>query len=70
MSAEVNKVITGKYDHVGEAMIYGDTDSCYFSAYPTLKNDIENKKIPWSKDNVITLYDQVCEAANLSLIHI
>ena len=64
MSAEVNKVITGKYDHVGEAMIYGDTDSCYFSAYPTLKNDIENKKIPWSKDNVITLYDQVCEAAN------
>ncbi len=64
MSAEVNKVITGKYDHVGEAMIYGDTDSCYFSAYPTLKNDIESKKIPWSKDNVITLYDQVCEAAN------
>ena len=64
MSAEVNKVITGTYDHVGEAMIYGDTDSCYFSAYPTLKNDIDNGKIPWSKDNVITLYDQVCEAAN------
>ena len=21
-------------------------------------------KIPWTKDNVITLYDQVCEAAN------
>ena len=37
MSAEVNKVITGVYDHVGEAMIYGDTDSCYFSAHPTLK---------------------------------
>ena len=64
MSAEVNKVITGTYDHVGEAMIYGDTDSCYFSAYPTLKNDIDSGKIPWSKDNVITLYDQVCEAAN------
>ncbi len=64
MSAEVNKVITGTYDHVGEAMIYGDTDSCYFSAYPILKNDIEAGKIPWSKDNVITLYDQVSEAAN------
>ena len=64
MSAEVNKVITGTYDHVGEAMIYGDTDSCYFSAYPTLKEDIDSGKIPWSKDNVITLYDQVCEAAN------
>jgi len=64
MSAEVNKVITGTYDHVGEAMIYGDTDSCYFSAYPILKKDIDAGKIPWSKDNVITLYDQVSEAAN------
>jgi DNA polymerase elongation subunit (family B) len=64
MSAEVNKVITGTYDHVGEAMIYGDTDSCYFSAYPILKNDIDAGKIPWDKDNVITLMDQVCEKAN------
>jgi DNA polymerase elongation subunit (family B) len=64
MSAEVNKVITGTYDHVGDAMIYGDTDSCYFSAYPTLKNDIDAGKLPWDKENVITLYDQVCEAAN------
>ena len=64
MSAEVNKVITGEYDHVGKAMIYGDTDSCYFSAYPVLKDDINKGNIPWDKDNVITLYDQVCEQAN------
>ena len=64
MSAEVNKVITGTYDHVGEAMIYGDTDSCYFSGYPTLKEQIDAGQIPWDKDNVIKLYDQVCEAAN------
>ena len=64
MSAEVNKVITGTYDHVGEAVIYGDTDSVYFSAYPTLKKEIDAGKIPWSKDNVITLYDQVAEEAN------
>ena len=66
MSAEVNKTITGVYDHVGDAMIYGDTDSCYFSAYPTLKDDIDAGKIPWEKDNIITLYDQVCEAANVT----
>ena len=66
MSAEVNKVITGVYDHVGDAMIYGDTDSCYFSAYPTLKTDIDAGNIPWSKDNIITLYDQVCEQANVT----
>ena len=64
MSAEVNKVITGTYDHVGEAMIYGDTDSCYFSGYPILKEQIDKGSIPWDKDNVIKLYDQVCEAAN------
>jgi DNA polymerase elongation subunit (family B) len=64
MSAEVNKVITGKYDHVGDAMIYGDTDSCYFSGYPVLKEQIDSGQIPWDKDNVIKLYDQVCEAAN------
>ena len=29
MSAEVNKVITGTYDHVGEAVIYGDTDRLF-----------------------------------------
>ncbi len=64
MSAEVNKVITGKYDHVGDAMIYGDTDSCYFSGYPVLKEQIDKGQIPWDKDNVIKLYDQICEAAN------
>ena len=64
MSAEVNKVITGKYDHVGDAMIYGDTDSCYFSGYPVLKEQIDKGEITWDKDNVIKLYDQVCEAAN------
>ena len=66
MSAEVNKTITGVYDHVGEAMIYGDTDSCYFSAWPALKTEVEAGKIPWSKENVISLYDQVCESANIT----
>jgi len=64
MSAEVNKTITGEYDHVGQAMIYGDTDSCYFSAWPILKDEIDAGKIPWSKENAIILYDQVCEQAN------
>jgi len=64
MSAEVNKVITGTYDHVGESVIYGDTDSVYFSAYPTLRKEIDAGNIPWTKENVITLYDQVADEAN------
>ena len=68
MSAEVNKVITGVYDHVGQAVIYGDTDSVYFSAYPTLQKDIEAGNIPWTKENVIALYDQVADEANSTFV--
>jgi DNA polymerase elongation subunit (family B) len=64
MSAEVNKTITGEYDHVGKAVIYGDTDSVYFSAWPVLKDDVEAGKLDWNIDKCITLYDQVCEQAN------
>ncbi len=64
MSAEVNNCITGEYDHVGKAMIYGDTDSCYFSAWPMLKNDVSSGKLEWSTEKAILLYDQICEQAN------
>jgi len=68
MSAEVNKVITGEYDHVGKSVIYGDTDSVYFSAYPVLKDEIQAGTIPWTKESVITLYDQVADEANSTFI--
>jgi len=64
MSAEVNKTITGEYDHVGKAVIYGDTDSVYFSAWPVLKDDVESRKLEWSKEKCIALYDQVAEQVN------
>ena len=64
MSAEANKVITGTYDHTGEAVIYGDTDSVYFSAWPTLKDDVEAGKIPWDTEKAIALYDQVSDAVD------
>ena len=64
MAAKVNEIITGEYNHVGKAVIYGDTDSCYFSAYSTLKKDIEAGRIPWDKDTVVTLYDQIGEEVN------
>jgi len=68
MSAEANKVITGTYDHVGDAMIYGDTDSCYFSAWPTLKDDVESGKIEWNTEKAIVLYDQVADAVDSTFV--
>ena len=64
MSAEVNNCITGEYDHVGKSVIYGDTDSVYFSAWPILKDDVETGKLQWSAEKAIALYDQICEQAN------
>jgi len=64
MAAKVNEIITGEYDHVGKSIIYGDTDSCYFSAYTSLRAEIDKGDIPWNKESVIALYDQICEEAN------
>ncbi len=66
MDAHVNECITGKYDHVGDAIIYGDTDSCYFSAWPVLKDDIVQGRMEWSKETAISLYDSIAEQVNQS----
>ena len=64
MAGKVNEVITGEFDHVGKAIIYGDTDSCYFSAFNTLKIDIQKKLIPWDRDIVIQLYNTIADNVN------
>jgi DNA polymerase elongation subunit (family B) len=64
MAGKVNEIITGEFNHVGKAIIYGDTDSCYFSAYTTLRNDIEKGNIPWSRESVIELYDTISGEVN------
>ena len=64
MAGKVNEIIAGEYDYRGKAIIYGDTDSCYFSAYKTLQKDIDNGLIPWTKESVVQLYDQIGEAVN------
>ncbi len=66
MDAHINECITGKYDHMGESIIYGDTDSCYFSAWPVLKSEVEAGRMEWSKETCIALYDSIAEQVNLS----
>ena len=64
MAGKVNEIVAGEYNHVGKAIIYGDTDSCYFSAYKTLQKDIDKGLIPWTRESVISLYDQIGDAVN------
>jgi DNA polymerase elongation subunit (family B) len=63
MSAYLNEAICGEYDHTGDAIIYGDTDSCYFTAQPMLKQNphlLEN----WNKETAIQIYDELASQVN------
>ena len=64
MDAHVNECIFGKYDHTGEAIIYGDTDSCYFSAWPAVKKEVDEGRMEWSKEIAIALYDSIADQVN------
>ena len=39
-------------------------NSCYFSAYPPLRKEIESGKIPWEKEDVIEFYDSIGDTVN------
>ncbi len=60
MGAKINEIFTGEYDLNGKAIIYGDTDSAYFSAYEAFKDT----GFEWSKENVLELYDTASEEMN------
>lgn len=66
MSAYVNECVMGRYNHVGDAIIYGDTDSCYFSAWPAVHMEVEADRMEWSKEIAIQLYDSIAEQVNNS----
>jgi DNA polymerase elongation subunit (family B) len=66
MDAHINECITGEYDHTGKAIIYGDTDSCYFSAWPILEKEVTEGRMEWSKETCIQLYDSIADQVNES----
>lgn len=64
MAACINELITNEYNHTGDAIIYGDTDSCYFSIWPIIKKEVESGKMQWDKDTCVALYDQLALGVN------
>ena len=66
MDAYINECITGEYDHVGKAIIYGDTDSCYFSAWPTIQEEVAAGRMEWTKEICVQLYDTIADQVNAS----
>jgi DNA polymerase elongation subunit (family B) len=66
MDAHVNEAITGEYDYTGKAIIYGDTDSVYFSAWPLIKDEVAGGTMEWNKDICVQLYDTIADSVNES----
>ena len=66
MDAYINECIMGDYDHVGEAIIYGDTDSCYFTAWPAVKDEVAAGRMEWNKETCVQLYDTIADQVNAS----
>jgi len=64
MMSQINEIVDGTYQHDGKAIVYGDTDSCYFTAYPALKPQIDKGELEWSKELCIELYDNIADQAN------
>jgi len=64
MDAYVNECITGEYDHTGKSIIYGDTDSCYFTAWPMVKTEVEDGRMDWSAETCIALYNSIADQVN------
>jgi hypothetical protein len=48
----------------GNDILLHNTDSCYFSAYTTLRKEIDAGHLPWTRDSVIELYDTIGEEVN------
>ena len=64
MMSQINETITETYQHDGDAIVYGDTDSCYFTAFPLLQDQIVSGELDWNKDSCIALYDQIADLTN------
>ena len=64
MMSTINETVEGVYSHEGNAIVYGDTDSCYFTAYTTLKPQIDSGELEWNKETCIGLYDGIADNAN------
>lgn len=66
MDSFTNEFLTGKYQYDGETIIYGDTDSVYFSAWPVIQKEVEAGTMEWNRDICVNLYNTIADELNKS----
>lgn len=50
----------------GNDILLHNTDSCYFTAYPAYKEQIENNQLNWNKETCLEVYDAITDETNQS----
>lgn len=43
-----------------------NTDSCYFSAWPVLRKQVESGELEWNKETAVSIYDSIADNTNAS----
>ena len=61
-----NELLTGIYDHLGEAILYGDTDSTYFNAMFGVEAEIWEEDFATQLDEAVRRADDIAERVNNS----
>lgn len=65
MNAKINEILSGEYDYDGKCIVYGDTDSCYFSAEPVLA-ELKKNGFKIDRDAFAQLCDSIADIVNES----
>ena len=63
MAETVNGILTGKEEHTGDCIIYGDTDSVY-SRMARYARRSKSRRAEWGKDIATRLYDNIADKVN------
>lgn len=59
MAAKTNELLLGSHDHTGDCIIYGDTDSVYFTATPALPTGTN-----LDLEGAVKLYDHISDSVS------
>jgi len=72
MSSHINEQVCGDYNHLGDTIVYGDTDSSYFSVYEAYmaSGDSEKKAMANAmfedRDLAVEIYNAISDKTNSS----
>ena len=66
MCGRANEIITSVHDPLGEAVIYGDTDSCYFRVFDVVKDNLTHLSKQELLDKTVLRADEIADLINES----